>query len=77
MIWEMRCFLLGLKLRGGYYLPLRAPGGGYYPFTPSPLCTPLYVEAFSSFSYDHEALNIDDFTTSTMFLISKGRQNDC
>ena len=42
MPWEMRCFHLGLKLRGGYYPPLRAPGGGITPFTP-PLCTRLNI----------------------------------
>ena len=42
MPWEMRCFHLGLKLRGGYYPPLRAPGGGITPFTP-PLNTRLPI----------------------------------
>ena len=42
MPWEMRCFHLGLKLRGGYYPPLRAPGGGVLPPLP-PLNTRLCV----------------------------------
>ena len=50
MPWEMRCFHLGLKLRGGYYPPLRAPGGGITPFTP-PLNTRLYIHVLYTYRY--------------------------
>ena len=49
MPWEMRCFHLGLKLRGGYYLPLRAPGGGITPFAPPP----EYASDWDHFRYHH------------------------